>query len=242
VLNDPVNYVDPDGMREVFWARNEGGSFWYYLWNIYVAPNLTRAGPGPGGGTGAFGGGGVGGSSRGGLISQGHAVLNSDLQQELTSFLNTNCRRHLNAWAKQLGKDVTAEAGRMKFFDIRDGSPWQNMQLWKIGVNPPEDSPVKRDHTLFQFWNWGGAGEPVARLLAIGEHFRSPNVLLGPKFFDAAYLAREGLTWSAIVGHEFFHYFSRLDDAGLADALGLALGADGPSVAVQRYLEAGCPD
>jgi RHS repeat-associated protein len=57
VLNDPINYLDPDGMSEVYYNNeNRWSPFWDYLWKAYVAPILTRAGPGGAGGSSGRGG------------------------------------------------------------------------------------------------------------------------------------------------------------------------------------------
>jgi hypothetical protein len=60
VLNAPVNFLDPDG-AEPIWAywliEGVRNPLWDYLWNAYVAPNLTRAGPAGAGGSSGRGGG-----------------------------------------------------------------------------------------------------------------------------------------------------------------------------------------
>jgi RHS repeat-associated protein len=242
VLNNPINYVDPDGRGEepfdtgfrivvssgVLCATVYVQAFRHGLFGVPQRPGKRAlesedrtAGPD--------------------AALAAWQELNQQAQSELRQFLQSPCRRHLESWAAKSGKAVAEEASRMKFYDIRDGSPWQNLSLASIGVQPTPESGWDSRHTLLQFWNWG-AGESVARLVAVGDHFRSSRVLLGPKFFDDAYLADEGLTRRAVFGHELFHFVSGLDDAGLARALGLAPHADGPSAAIQRYLEAGCPE
>jgi hypothetical protein len=56
VLNDPVNYVDRDGMFEI--PAHLG--LFEHIWNVYVAPYLRSVVPGGGGGARETGRGGAG--------------------------------------------------------------------------------------------------------------------------------------------------------------------------------------
>jgi hypothetical protein len=200
--------VDPDGMEwrfartlHYFWPEAE-------LWIVGEIWDFTRSGPGPGGGTGAFGEGGRGG---GVPMANGQKFMSkADFKDFLSERLSRRCQEYLKG---RLGGGILDRMAG----DVEVVAFWRMSAPFGVGEVKMTDlgkGSFVAD-TIGEYWD-RVAGRADALVVRNVEGDLLPHVLLGTTFGYKS-------TWEQgmIMTHEMLHYSTKMGDVELAERLGL---------------------
>jgi hypothetical protein len=247
VLNDPVNYIDPNGMFEIRIRQNpEFPGRFEYEWNVYVAPYLRSAGPSGGGAAREIGRGGGGGQGNTIAPLPVHRLALREAQKY--GIADAFSKTLTNAYFKDCWSKLAAIAG-VRGFHIEEkikAAVWLSIPLQ--GSQDPNALGIYTSaKTLTDYFHSSGreAGGMVVWQPAGGYY--TGHIILGETYY--AYFEQAERRWkatsdherSSILVHEFAHWYTEMGDVELASKFGLKFAEVTPaSQAIQSFIESGC--